>query len=94
MLRNYMEILVDNVVDGVLEKSYDDLCRCEICRLDVMAIALNNLKPMYYVGLKGEVYNKLKLLEAQFKLSVIQEVVKAAEQVRKNPRHRHPDEKY
>lgn len=84
-LKNYMETLVDNMMESVL-KNYDDFCKDEICQLDIKAIALNNLKPMYYVRRQGETYNKAKMLEAQFKLSIIQEIVRAIEIVRKNPR--------
>jgi competence protein ComFB len=84
-LKNYMETLVDDLIESVL-RNYDDSCQDEICQLDVKAIALNNLKPMYYVRREGEAYNRAKMLEAQFKLSIIQEIVRAIEIVRKNPR--------
>lgn len=88
MLRNYMEILVEDALDKVL-KSYPDCCRCKVCRMDIQAIALNNLKPMYYVTTEGEAYNKVNLLEAQFKLTILQEIIRGVEIVKKNPRQEH-----
>lgn len=85
-LKNYMETLVDELMGSVL-KNYDCPYKDEeVFKMDIKAIALNNLPPMYYVSWKGEAYNKVKMLEPQFKLSVIQEIVKAIEIVKKNPR--------
>ncbi|OHW61836.1 late competence development protein ComFB [Andreesenia angusta] len=85
-LKNYMETLVDELMVNVL-RDYDcPYKEEERFKMDIKAIALNNLPTMYYVSHRGEAYNKVKMLEPQFKLSIIQEIVKAVEIVRKNPR--------
>ncbi|MDK2836338.1 MAG: hypothetical protein PWP21_1115 [Thermosediminibacterales bacterium] len=85
-LKNFMEILVENEIDGILE-NYKDICKCERCKKDIMALALNNLPPKYYVTEKGEVYNKIQALNQQFSTDVLTAILKAVKQVSKNPRH-------
>ncbi|MBZ4652738.1 MAG: late competence development ComFB family protein [Bacillota bacterium] len=85
-LVNYTEIWVRQVLDEMLAKRRD-ICTCEQCRLDMLAMALNRLKPNYVVSQHGSVYTKIKMLEQQQNTDVIAEVVKAMEQVSKNPRH-------
>lgn len=86
MLKNYMEDIVDHLIPSVLEK-YPDICKCEKCTLDIKAIALNGLKPMYTVTTNGSVYLKINELNNQFKIDIINEIMKAIEKVSKNPRH-------
>ncbi len=86
MLKNYMEDIIDHLMPSVLV-SYSDICKCEKCVLDIKAIALNGLKPMYTVTSNGSVYLKMNELNNQFKIDIINEVMKAIEIVSKNPRH-------
>lgn len=85
-LYNHMEKAVLNILDRILE-SQDNLCRCEKCRLDIAAIALNNLPSKYVVTNKGELYTKVQEMEIQFEADIIREITKAIEIVSKNPRH-------
>lgn len=84
-LKNYMEEMVFNYIDDVLKDI--DMCKCDICKLDIAAKALNELPPMYFVSKKGEVYSKLKNLKIQFEVDVISAITRAAELVKNNPRH-------
>jgi competence protein ComFB len=86
MLNNYMEFVIDHVLPDVL-KPYNNICKCERCIEDIKAIALNNLKPMYIVTEKGNVYAKVNELKTQFMTDAITELVRAIEIVSKNPRH-------
>ncbi|EQB85754.1 competence protein ComFB [Clostridium punense] len=86
MVKNYMEIVVDNILKNVL-LDYDSMCKCEKCCEDIKAIALNNLKPIYVVTQAGNVYAKVNELEIQFSADVIKELVKAISIVSKNPHH-------
>jgi competence protein ComFB len=85
-IRNFMEDMVKNVLDELLEGK-EDICKCEKCRLDIMAIALNNIKPKYVVTVKGRVYAKLSELEVQFRADVIRELAKAFNMVKGKPQH-------
>lgn len=86
MLKNYMEDAIDHLMPSVL-KDYNGICKCEKCTLDIKALALNGLKPMYTVTNDGSVYLKVNELNNQFKVDIINEIIKAVEIVAKNPRH-------
>lgn len=87
MLSNYMEDMVENLLPNALSE-YDRVCKCSKCINDIKAIALNNLKPLYFTSEKGEVYNKLNELEIQFGADVLRELIKAIEIVSKKPHHK------
>ena len=64
MAHNVMEELVRDTLEIVL-KGYN-CCKCEKCRKDMMALALNNLPPHYSVTKKGDVISRTAfLLETQ-----------------------------
>ncbi len=86
MLKNYMEVIVDDMIEDILEKEELD-CRCERCIEDVKAIALNNLRPMYVATEEGVLYTKLKEMNFQFKADVVREIMNGVEKIRQNPRH-------
>ncbi len=84
ILYNVTEKLVLNKLDATLKKM--NCCRCDRCKEDIVAIALNNLKPKYVVANKDNIKEKIH----QFNESgseVTTEVIKAVLKVRKNPRH-------
>jgi len=85
-LRNYMEDLVDSTIEELFGDD-DAPCGCAHCRLDVKALALNQLPPKYAVTDKGYVFTKVNELEAQFKTDVTVAVAKAMQHVRTHPRH-------
>lgn len=85
-IRNFMEDMVKNTLEELLADK-EDMCKCEKCRLDIMAIALNNIKPRYVVTVKGRVYAKLSELEIQFRADVIRELAKAISMVKGKPQH-------
>ncbi|HWR61146.1 MAG TPA: late competence development ComFB family protein, partial [Clostridia bacterium] len=79
------EELVSTKTDELLKLM--NMCQCEKCRLDIIAIALNELPTKYVVSEKGELYTKLNELEQQFEIDVETAIVKAAVLVSKNPKH-------
>lgn len=85
-LHNYTEKVVKEVVDEILSKR-EGICKCDKCRLDIMAIALNNLPPQYYVSDKGEVFSKLLATYVETRTKVVTEVTKAVMQVESQPHH-------
>ncbi len=84
ILYNVMEKLVLNKLDATLKKM--NCCRCDRCKEDIIAIALNNLKPMYIVANKDNINQKIHEL-GDIGSEVTTEVIKAVLTVRKNPRH-------
>jgi competence protein ComFB len=86
-LMNYMESVVISYVDEVMEGGHDDFCGCPRCRLDVIALALNDIKPKYVVTSKGFAYAHMGELQAQFRADTIVAVTRAMKIVKANPRH-------
>ncbi len=86
LLRNYMEEVVDSTIEEILQHR-DDVCKCQRCRMDTKALALNHLPPKYVVTDMGYVYTKINELEAQFKADVTVAVTNALKVIRANPRH-------
>lgn len=85
VLKNYMEEIVFNYLEEVLKDI--DMCKCDTCKLDIAAKALNELPPQYFVTKKGEVYSKIKNLRIQFEVDIISAITRAADLIKKNPRH-------
>ena len=83
---NYMEYIVQDALEDVV-KNKDEICKCQKCRMDMQAWALNRLPPKYVVSEKGRVFTKLQEVEIQFRADVLREVTKAIAQVGKNPNH-------
>nr|WP_300090015.1 late competence development ComFB family protein [Sedimentibacter sp.] len=89
MIVNYMEEIVQNYLNSTLrtDPAYKDTCKCLSCTEDMMAKALNNLKPYYITTKKGEIFAEYSSLETQHQAEVITEVIKAIEFVSKNKKH-------
>lgn len=84
ILYNITENLVLSKLDATLKKM--NCCRCDRCKEDIVAIALNSLKPMYVVGTKDTINKKIQDSKDNSS-EVTTEVLKAVLVVRKNPRH-------
>ena len=84
-LRNHMEEVVYSQVEDILKGM--DMCKCEKCRMDIAALALNELPPKYIVTDKGVIFSKIDSLQHQFNIVVTAAVTKAVMSVRSSPRH-------
>ena len=85
-VKNIMEIIVWENLENILEE-IPGACRCDQCKNDIAAYALNNLKPKYATINKGEVISKASSLELQYHLDVVTALTKGIELVGRNPRH-------
>lgn len=85
-LVNFMEDVVAAYVDELIDKD-KSFCGCPRCRLDVIAIALNDVSPKYVVTTKGYAYARMGELQAQFRADTIVAVTRALKMVNKNARH-------
>lgn len=82
--------LMEKEVLNAVEKIYGDMdngCKCEKCKLDIAAIALNTLNPKYVVTEKGYLLTKVNNMNYQFQSDIITAVIKAIEIVVENPKH-------
>lgn len=84
-IKNCMEDFVLQMVEGVTANM--KVCRCEKCKLDIVALALNDLPARYIVSEKGEIYTKLEMLRQQFEVDIVSAITRAAEIVAAHPRH-------
>ncbi|CVK17801.1 late competence development ComFB family protein [Sporomusa sphaeroides] len=85
-LKNFMEDLVWQQLDEVIE-NHKHACRCEQCRFDTAALALNLLPPHYVVSARGETFSKAKSLEQQFNVDILTAISQAIQIVSSRPRH-------
>ncbi|WP_350344524.1 late competence development ComFB family protein [Proteinivorax tanatarense] len=83
---NYNEILVKEKLNEMW-KEQKLLCKCKKCRLDVMALALNQLPPKYVVSEKGELYLKANSFNLQASTDVTKAIVDAMGKVERKPNH-------
>jgi len=83
---NRMESIVIQAVEELLSCKRD-LCSCDRCKYDIIALALNMLPPRYVVTTLGEVVTSVNLQSPQWKADIMMAVYKAIEIVQKNPRH-------
>ncbi|MFZ5633848.1 MAG: late competence development ComFB family protein [Bacillota bacterium] len=82
-LINATEITLFEQLNKIMEKR--DICKCERCKLDIAAIALNNLPPNYVVSTEGEV---IKAISPQLKIDVQRQLEAAIAKVSATPHHK------
>lgn len=85
-LFNVAEILVNETINEIL-RANKDICSCSRCRLDLAAIALNNLPTKYVVTTEGEVFKRTDALKQQFKVDIIRALTEALKIVIAHPHH-------
>jgi competence protein ComFB len=87
ILVNEAEKMVITELGRQLDSCKSSICRCNECVVDMAAIALNAVKPLYRVSLLGTMYASQAMNEESYARSVRDEVARAIEKVRKNPAH-------
>lgn len=80
------KVVADEIKEILAEK--EDVCSCEQCRNDILALALSNLKPRYAGSEEGEVILKsTDISSEQTRMDIFKEILKAIEKVKKTPHH-------
>lgn len=86
-LKNALEESVLEEVSATL-KHMRDVCKCEKCFYDICALVLNAIPPQYATTEQGELLEKANILLNIQTLNVLSnEIFKAIETVKQNPRH-------
>lgn len=85
-VKNYMESLVWQQVDEIIT-AHNGICKCEKCRYDIVALALNFLPPRYVATEKGQTYTRIKALEQQFNIDILTAISNAIKIVNSQPHH-------
>ena len=86
-LVNQAEKLVITELERQLESQEEDLCRCEECVLDMAAMALNSVTPLYRVSLLGTMYASQAMDDPAYAKTLREAVREAIAQVRAHPSH-------
>ena len=86
-LENESEKIVLAEIERQLNSLPDYICTCRECVLDVAALALNSIKPLYRVTLMGKIYTSMAMDEKNYANNIRNVVFKAIEKVHKNPYH-------
>lgn len=82
-----------NVTEQIVEKRMQeilptiDCCKCEKCYLDMMAIALNYLKPQYVNTEKGQLIKLAENTSIQKTVDIDIACIKAIDIVSRSPQH-------
>jgi competence protein ComFB len=63
------------------------MCRCEICKSDIAAYALNKLNPHYVATVKGSAITRAQFMDNQHYRDMIIIITEAVEKVSAHPRH-------
>jgi len=86
-LKNEAENLVLQELGSQLEEFTEPVCRCNDCIVDMAAIALNNVKPLYRVSLLGTLYAANAMDEKNYAKKIREAVAGAIKKVHNNPGH-------
>ena len=86
-LKNEAENLVLTELGRQLENFSGQICLCNDCVMDMAAMSLNTVKPLYRASLLGELYTANAMDEKAYATSLREAVFNAIEKVRKNPSH-------
>jgi len=86
-LINESEKLVLDELEKQLAEYSKPLCRCNDCVVDIAALALNSVKPLYRASLMGRFYTSSVMDQRAYATSIREVVLKSIEKIRKNPSH-------
>lgn len=90
MIKNYAEVAVDEMLDGLIREHIrirPGTCACDRCREDMKALALNNIPPHYVATDKGTIINQVSFDLIGGKAQVASAILSAIKTVEENPRH-------
>lgn len=85
-IRNCAEKFVEEHLARVLAKN-PSVCQCQRCHDDMMALALNQIKPYYVSTEDGDMYTRLNLYSRDNDMDILLAVAKSVEQVSAHKRH-------
>ena len=87
LLKNEAEVMVIHELEQQLAAQPEGMCRCNECVVDIAAIALNAVKPLYRFSLLGTLYAAQEMNEQSYADSVKNAVAQAIQKVKANPAH-------
>jgi competence protein ComFB len=86
-LVNEAERMVLEAIERRIEEDVENrICKCQDCILDIAALALNSVKPLYRVSLIGTLYAH-SLDDTEYAAQIQNAVDSAIEKIVANPAH-------
>lgn len=82
---NIAQSLVEAKVDQYIKRT--GVCRCERCRMDIVALSLTNLPPKYVVTKSADLVPRLSIYEQDYSTDITTQVLNACNRVAKHPHH-------
>jgi len=88
-----MGTLIKNILEEIVERELNNnihtlnVCNCEKCRSDIMALTLNHLQPKYVSTEKGALFASMSSTKGEGYIEILKSLAESAEIVKKNPRH-------
>lgn len=82
---NVMQALVEDRVDRYMKRF--NMCTCNRCRTDVVALALSSLPAKYIVVPESEGIPMLSVYEGRYEAAVTAQIMWACQKVSSHPRH-------
>lgn len=82
---NANEDNVDDILDECIGRT--DVCRCNRCKADIRAYALNLLTPRYVVTKTGSAYARIMNSMPQNQTDIIAAITHGIEAVKQKPNH-------
>jgi competence protein ComFB len=86
-LKNEAERLVLEELERQLEAYPIDICKCNDCVVDMAAMGLNAVKPLYRSSLLGGIYTAEAMRDDSYAKSIKHAVKIAIEKISLNPGH-------
>jgi competence protein ComFB len=86
-LVNEAERLVQEELGRQLESYQGEICLCNDCVVDMAAMALNTVKPLYRYSLLGTLWASSAMEDEAYAASLKEAVSNAIEKIRANPSH-------
>jgi len=87
LLKNEAENLVLKELERQLGLYTEPVCQCNECIVDMAAMALNNVRPLYRVSLLGTLYAATAMDQKRYADQVREAVSNAIRKVHNNPSH-------
>jgi len=87
LLKNEAEEMVLHELERQLDAEPEEVCRCNECVVDMAAIALNSVKPLYRFSLLGTLYAAQAINKRSYADSIQRAVANAIKKVKANPSH-------
>jgi competence protein ComFB len=81
-----METIVHERMDHLLDNF--DCCKCDICKDDMLALALNNLPSKYVTTQTGALLGRTETLNQSAMQSLDIHIIQAINKVAKQPNHK------